>query len=575
MREAMLARGPDGAGLWQSPDGRIGLAHRRLSIIDLSDAGAQPMASADGGLRITFNGEIYNYRELRRELESKGRRFETQSDTEVLLHLYADRGPDMVQALRGMYAFGIWDERSKGIFLARDPFGIKPLYYVDDGKSIRFASQVKALLAGGAVNREVDPAGHVGFLIWGSVPEPHTLFKAVRAVASGTTLWIDQSGRRVERVFFDISREFAAAERQGTDQSDAEATRVVMDALDQSVRRHLVADVPVGVFLSSGLDSTALTAMAAKSATEPLRTITMGFKEYVGTVNDETPLARRVADRHACRHTESWVSEEDFRHGLDLFLGAMDQPTIDGANVFLVSRQAALAGLKVAISGVGGDELLGGYPSFAEIPHAAAILPSLARVPGLGVGFRRAASMILGRIGSPKYAGLIEYGWDIAQIYLLRRALFMPWELAGAMDPDLAHAGWRDLHAVERLYKTTSGLKSDFLKISALEMTHYMRNQLLRDADWAGMAHSLEIRVPFLDVDLLRAVALASTRTKVSRRNLFRDIHDAETAKSIFGRRKTGFMVPLRQWAGDVAAPDSSRNRGLRGWGLAVHARFK
>ena len=195
-REAMVARGPDGSGAWISPDGDIGLASRRLSIIDLTDAGAQPMATEDGSLRLVFNGEIYNYRALRSGLEARGHRFRSESDTEVLLHLYRERGQNMVHDLRGMYAFALWDDRKKGLLLVRDPFGIKPLYYADDGSSIRFASQVKALLKTGRVDRSCQPAGHVGFFLWGYVPEPYTLYRGVRALPAGSTLWIDRSGPR-------------------------------------------------------------------------------------------------------------------------------------------------------------------------------------------------------------------------------------------------------------------------------------------------------------------------------------------------------------------------------------------
>jgi len=211
IREHMINRGPDGAGLWISPDRRVGLAHRRLAIIDLSQTGAQPMATADGRYRITFNGEIYNYRELKKELQAKGYVFHSNSDTEVLLHLYADRGEDMVHALRGMYAFALWDERKKGMFLARDPFGIKPLYYADDGTAIRVASQVKALLAGGAIDTTIEPAGHVGFFLWGHVPEPYTLYKGIRALPAGTSLWIDASGPKPSRQFFNVTEELAKA----------------------------------------------------------------------------------------------------------------------------------------------------------------------------------------------------------------------------------------------------------------------------------------------------------------------------------------------------------------------------
>src|SRR5688572_19459569 len=211
IREAMVMRGPDGAGLWISGDQRIGLAHRRLAIIDLTEAGAQPMATADGTVYIVFNGEIYNYRELRRELEAKGYRVRSQSDTEVLLHLYQERGRDMVQCLRGMYAFAIWDERKRGLFLARDPFGIKPLYYADDGSTIRVASQVKALLKSRTIDTEPEAAGHVGFLLWGYVPEPYTIYRGIHALSPGTSLWVDTRGNKETRRFFNITNELSKA----------------------------------------------------------------------------------------------------------------------------------------------------------------------------------------------------------------------------------------------------------------------------------------------------------------------------------------------------------------------------
>ena len=294
IREAMINRGPDGAGLWLSSDNRVGLAHRRLAIIDLSDTGAQPMATDDGQLRITFNGEIYNYRALRKELEAKGIRFRSESDTEVLLHLYADRGMDMVHALRGMYTFGIWDERRKGLFLARDPFGIKPLYYTNDGATLRFASQVKALAAGGGVNLTSDPAGHAGFYLWGHVPEPFTMYREVQALPAGTTLWLDRSGRPDVKRYVSIPDIYASAEAEPSGHDaraiKAELRRQLLD----SVEHHLVADVPVGVFLSSGKDSTTLAALAGELKGN-LRTITLGFREFQGTENDEVPIAEAVA----------------------------------------------------------------------------------------------------------------------------------------------------------------------------------------------------------------------------------------------------------------------------------------
>ena len=349
IREAMIKRGPDGAGLWLSSDNRVGLAHRRLAIIDLSDTGAQPMATDDGQLRITFNGEIYNYRALRKELEAKGVRFRSESDTEVLLHLYADRGMDMVHALRGMYTFGIWDERRKGLFLARDPFGIKPLYYTNDGATLRFASQVKALAAGGGVNLTSDPAGHAGFYLWGHVPEPFTMYREVQALPAGTTLWLDHSGRPEVKRYVSIPDIYASAEAAQSRNDAREIKEELRRQLLDSVEHHLVADVPVGVFLSSGKDSTTLAALASELKGN-LRTITLGFREFQGTNNDEVPIAESVARQIGAIHKTIWMGRNDFESGAESFMAAMDQPTIDGVNSYFVAKAAAEAGLKVALS---------------------------------------------------------------------------------------------------------------------------------------------------------------------------------------------------------------------------------
>jgi len=255
IRDAMALRGPDGSGLWIGTEGNAALAHRRLAIIDLSETGAQPMATSDGRFHITFNGEIYNYRELRSQLLAKGYRFRSTSDTEVLLHLYADRGPAMTEALRGMYAFGIWDEKEKSLFLARDPFGIKPLYYADDGKTLRFASQVKALMAGGKIDRTPEAAGHVGFFVLGSVPEPFTLYRSIRALPAGSTLSLRRGGSLAIARYFDIAEEMARANESPKKPAIRDKAGLLKEAMEDSVRHHMVADVPVGLFLSSGMDS--------------------------------------------------------------------------------------------------------------------------------------------------------------------------------------------------------------------------------------------------------------------------------------------------------------------------------
>jgi len=568
IREAMVRRGPDGEGLWISADRRVGLAHRRLAIIDLSSSGAQPMVSADGRYRITFNGEIYNYRELRKELEARGTEFRSQSDTEVLLHLYALHGREMVHRLRGMFAFGIFDSVDQSLFLARDPFGIKPLYYADDGRSLRFASQVKALLKGGGVDTSPAPAGHVGFYLWGHLPDPHTLYKGIKALPAGSTLRSEAAGQSEPKAYFSIAEEFDRSDGHSSGLSAADAQDRLDAVLKASVRRHLISDVPVGVFLSSGLDSTTLTALAAESGSGELRTITLGFNEYRGSNNDETELASLVARRYGALHRTHWVSRGNFAVHVDELLQAMDQPSIDGVNTYFVSRAAARDGMKVVLSGIGGDELFGGYPSFRELPAMTRAFGWAARFPGLGRGFRRISTPLLTRLTSPKYAGLLEYGGSLEGAYLLRRGLFMPWELPEFLDGDLVRQGWEELQTLLRLGQTIGGLKADFQKISALELAWYMRNQLLRDADWAGMAHSLEIRVPLVDVDLFREVARRPIDARATKQHMAR-APSKPLPREIIDRRKTGFSVPLRSWLGQPGT-GGPFPRGVRGWARRV-----
>ncbi len=567
VREAMRVRGPDGEGLWVSEDGRVGLAHRRLAIIDPSADGAQPMATPDSRLCVTFNGEIYNYRELRHELEAKGCRFRSQSDTEVLLHLYAERGPEMVYALRGMYAFGIWDAREQSLFLARDPFGIKPLYYADDGQSLRFASQVKALLKGGAVDTAPEPAGSVGFLILGAVPEPFTLYRGVRALPAGAHLTVRRNGEPALVTHFSIRDELARA--QECPLPARARHEVLAEALHDTVRHHLVSDVPVGVFLSSGLDSALVTALASEGAAGPLRAITLGFDEYRGTGNDEVPLAQTVAARYGARHEASFVSREDFESELENILAAMDQPSTDGVNTYFVSRAAARSGLKVALSGLGGDELFGGYSSFRDVPRLAEWLRFVRLLPMLGRAARFLSAPLLRSVTSPKFAGLLEYGGSYGGAYLLRRALFMPWELDEFLDPTTVATGLARLDLQAHLEATIQGLRKPRPRVAALELSWYMRNQLLRDADWAGMAHSLEIRLPLVDIGLFKALAPFLVGAEPLAKLDAVAILKASLPEAVVRRHKTGFGTPVREW---VAAkePANAKQRGLRGWALRV-----
>lgn len=577
-REAMRARGPDGVGAWWSEDRRCALGHRRLSIIDLSDRSLQPMVGADG-LVIVFNGMIYNHPALRAELEAEGVRYRTTSDTETLLHLYARDGAAMVGRLRGMFAFAIWDQARRGLFLARDPYGIKPLYVANDGWTVRFASQVKALLAGGEVSRDPEPAGVVGFHLFGSVPEPFTLYRDIRALPAGHTQWIDAAGPREPRPYVNLAAVLAEGARAPA--QPAETPARVREAVLDSVRAHLLADVEVGVFLSAGVDSSALLALMREAGQTGLRAITLAFEEFRGTAEDEAPLAASVAERYGACHVIRRVGVGEFRDDLPAILEAMDQPSIDGVNTWFVAKAAREAGLKVAISGLGGDELLAGYPSFTDLPRWRRRYGPLAAVPGLGRlarGLIGAAAPDLVR-AQPKALGLLEYAASWPGAYLLRRGLFLPHELARVMDPEMAREGLRRLRPLDRL---AASLRpdpgSDMGRVCALESANYMRNQLLRDADWAGMAHGLEIRTPLVDIEVLTALAhvIPTLAPGVGKAALAK-APATPLPSEIIDRAKTGFGVPTGAWMAAAAGPKgaakgTSARKGMvsRAWSQVV-----
>jgi asparagine synthase (glutamine-hydrolysing) len=551
IREHMAARGPDGAGEWHSPDGRISFGHRRLSIIDLSERAAQPMQSADGKLVVVFNGEIYNYRALRAELEAKGYSFRTHSDTEVLLHLYAAKGAAMVQHLRGMFAFALWDSEKRGLLLARDPYGIKPLYYADDGGTLRLASQVKALLAGGQVSHDPEPAGWVGFYLFGSIPEPFTVYRCIRAVPAGTTVWVDSSGGGKPVRYFHLSDALRRAEDSHPDSSPSLLHGRVQSALLDSVRHHMEADVPVGIFLSAGIDSCALLGLMRDVRQQRIDAVTLAYEEYRNKPEDEAPLAAKCAAHYDSKHTIRVVTEQEFRDDLPRIFHAMDQPTVDGINTWFVSKATRELGLKAAISGLGGDELFGGYPSFSDIPRWVRCWSGPSRLPLLGDAFRHfAAASGLASILSPKVAGLLKYGGTYAGAYFLRRGLFMPWELHAVLDDGVITEGLRRLRPIRHIGEAIEPEpRTSFGKVAALEASLYMRNQLLRDTDWASMAHSLEVRVPLVDGQLLQAVAPTVIALPTgSGKRLLATSPASPLPPEIAERSKTGFGTPVGEW---------------------------
>lgn len=583
IRDRMSARGPDGAGLWTGYAHRVGLAHRRLSIIDLSERGAQPFVSFDGLCAITFNGEIYNYKALRRELEQSGIRFRSDSDTEVLLELYRHEGVAMLPKLRGMYAFAIWDGRINKMLLARDPYGIKPLYYSDDGWTFRFASQVKALLCSQKISRDPEPAAVAGFYLWGSVPEPHTLYRQIRALPAGSSLWVDATGGTKPTGVNAIAETLHQA-RPDSVQSPAQNRDVIRQALLDSLRHHLVADVPGGLFLSAGIDSATILALMRELGDAPVRTLTLAFAEYQGTVQDEAPLAEELAHHYGAEHRTRFVSQQEFVGDLDAIFTAMDQPTIDGVNTWFVAKAAREAGLKVALSGLGGDELFGGYHSFSDIPRWVSRVRWPSAIPGLGALFRLMAPWLQPESLTPKFAGLLSYGGTYPGAYLLRRGLFLPWELPALIGKEMAVTGLRRLGLDAQLDRAMSpDPVNPRARITALESSLYMRNQLLRDTDWSSMAHSIEVRVPLVDIALLRGLAPLLCAHSPPNKAALAGSPARPLPAAIVNRSKRGFTTPIAGWLTQQPALDQWRRvPGLttphcpwaRRWAYTVMSRY-
>ncbi|NQZ97428.1 MAG: asparagine synthase (glutamine-hydrolyzing) [Myxococcales bacterium] len=543
LRDAQSHRGPDDAGTWISPDGRVGLGHRRLSIIDLSPGGHQPMAAAGGRYQLVFNGEIYNFEALRAELQRLGFAFQSQSDTEVILHGYRAWGRGLLGRLRGMFAFALHDRDERETLLARDPLGIKPLYTLDDGSRLCFASEVQALrsVVGGG---DVDPEGLASYLRWGSIVPPRTLYSRIRALPAGC--WQRVRDRSVDEPteYFRIEDCFGAADEM--DEEEAHAR--LRDALLESARAHLVSDVPVGVFLSGGVDSAALLGLMSETGEASLRTITLAF-DVEGL--DESALARTSADLYGSEHTEVKIGVDEIGDRMPDAIRSLDQPTVDGVNSYFVSEAAVRAGLKVAIAGVGGDELFGGYGSFARIPRIRRTHDALSRLPLLqpahlarGVDalpawrWRSRMSLALDFGGSPAGAYFAERGINTAQE---TRALLAP-ELADAAD------------AYDPVDELARRLRAEDLpeeeRVSAFELRQYLQVQLLRDIDAVSMRHSLEVRPPLVDCELLRAVAKIPARHRLSgpAKRMLREAPRPPVANAIWNRTKQGFTLPFDHW---------------------------
>jgi len=528
MLAALRHRGPDDSGCERAStgdDGAAVLGCTRLAIQDTSAAGHQPMLDPETGNRILLNGEIYNHLEVRRALGDVSWR--SRSDTETVLRSYAAWGASCLERLKGMFAVAIWDRSDRSLWCARDRFGIKPFYYWTGGGRFAFASEVRALLASGLVPRRTSAPGLAGFVRFGSVPETETLVDRVQSLRSGE--WMRVRGGQVTetRTYWragSVERLLGAPAPDAADE--------LRERLERSVREHLLSDVPVAAFLSGGMDSSIVTALAASASPRRLRTFTVGFAEHE---LDESARARSVAERYATDHRELRLSDAEAAGLAPQAVRALDLPSADGVNTFVVSQAVARHGLKVVLSGLGGDELFGGYRSFRLLTLAHRWSPLLGALPAR---VRRLAA----RGGSGERAAeMTARGAPLVERYEALRALWSRRELSSmGLDPGAGYGA-----------EDPGPAASVPSRISALELGGYLRATLLRDADAMSMAHSLELRVPFLDHELVesclrhRAAATGPWRGyKAMLRRAAGDLLPPGTAQG--GKR--GFVLPMGRW---------------------------
>ena len=543
MLDTIRHRGPDDEGIYQGT--QVGLGQRRLSIIDLA-SGHQPLSNEDGTIWIVFNGEIYNYRELRTYLLAKGHVFRTQSDTEVIVHLYEELGPQCLGKLRGMFAFAIWDQKTKTLFLARDRVGIKPLYYCLTDESIVFASEVKAILADPAINREIAPEIIDRFLTFLYVPGEETLLKGIRKLAPGCYLHV-QNGRQEVRRYWDL--EFSKPEEAPT-LKDAEDQLVSL--LGETVALHMIADVPVGVLLSGGVDSTAVLGFASERTANEINTFTVGFSDP-GVV-DERPYARLAAETFRSRHYDMTITARDFADFMPRYVWHMEEPVCEPPAVamYYVSKMARNH-VKVLLSGEGGDEAFAGYNNYRNVvwlERLKRVFPALNNTAAWGLSV---ADSWLGLPRVAKYVPLVNARFP--DYYYSRTS--NPYRYSGnglgALYSEDFASSIDKQHTIEPVRKLFSNVKTESIlnQMLYIDTKTWLPDDLLIKADKMTMANSLELRVPFLDHKVLEFAASLPSNYKLkgfTTKHILKEALSKRVPKQILERRKTGFPVPYETW---------------------------
>lgn len=569
-RERLLLRGPDYQRTHRTPDGRCVLAHTRLSILDLSPSAHQPLIDPVTKAVIIFNGEIYNFPDLRRSLSGGGAQFCSHSDTEVILQLYLREGIEGFAKLRGMYAFVIWDPRTARTVAARDPLGIKPLYFWRDRERWVFASQIRAISLG-LPNLALDPDVALEFGLFGHVVGSRSPVRGITEVQPGSIVQIDADG--VET----IQRQSDLRELYGLSDDETHAFPEVAASLEETVRAHTLSDVPIGILLSTGTDS-ALVGSRLASACDPasVKAFTIGFVGQGAHAYDERAAAAMISHRLGFTAFSDSVTFDSVAANLNAFLDAMDSPSVDAINVYFAAKLVSEHAVKVVLSGIGGDELFGGYPTFWRTP----LMRSLAGQAGLAAGRGAAALGIdLPFFNARKLDWLARCKDTTTGVYLVQRGLADPDQVAIAFDSDVAQV-WRVFKRVhDALEAEIEGIDTIWSAVSYLETRFYLIPRLLKDADWAAMAHSVELRTPLVDWTLWRRISpyvhgLRSPR--MSKRSLLEPLM-APGVADLLSRPKRGFSNPYEMLA-NIAQPGQGRGgrsgTDMQRWGRFVLDRW-
>lgn len=559
-------RGPDGNGIWESKSKKITFGHNRLSIIDLSNAANQPFISNDNKLAITFNGEIYNYLQIKKELIQKGIKFKSKSDTEVVLESYKFWGIKCLNKFRGMFSFAIWDDNKKKLILARDPFGIKPLYYTEMNGVFYFASQIKSLLSIENLKFDIFNAGVVSYYLWGNLQEPYTLYKNIKSLEKGTCLIIDENNK-YEVINYANLKKLILETEEKIFKNKNEKISYLKNIIEETVKFHHISDVPRTLLLSSGIDSNVILSAMNNENKKDSSALTLDFK-FKGSLN-ETTLAKESIKLNNINHIIGEISEKDeFANLIDNYYKDMDSPSNDGFNTYLVSFLAKKNNSKIIISGIGGDEFFGGYPSFNIIPKLNLLFNFFPQINFIENFFEKNFyNFFKKKKLKTKYLSILKYGRKINSAFLLNRSLFLPFEIEEFVEKKQFIEGYQELDYLNNSNHELEEFNDPRLSIMYLEIQYYLCSKLLKDADWASMSHSLELRTPFIDWFFFKEIiSIVKSDLKLNKSDMV-ECFKEKLPKNITKRKKTGFAIPHDFYLNKLLIKKNYPN-SLRDWSI-------